>query len=414
MISSLQRQLRSRPSPVGHPEPVAHPGPVDAAVAAAVFACSFPGSLVTLPGGPELQWWPGALLTGVSCLALLWHRCRPRTTVVVTALCATVMVGMGHVLSVLLLGPLMVALHSLALRTDRRTANSLTCGGIVLMVGTALFVGPAGEPLVLKLVGPAAWLLLPTSLGTATRLRGDYLEAVRARAEHAERTREEEARRRVAEERMRIARDLHDVVAHHLVLANLQAGAVARQLPARPDEAARIVAELTGTTSSALRELKSTVGLLRQSDDLDPPMEPTPGLARLPELAASFQHAGLTVAVTVEGEPRPLSAGVDLTAYRIVQEALTNVTKHAAARSAEVRLTYSAAGVVLAVTDEGPGRRPGPSSSSDSPCASGGYGLIGMRERAQSVGGHFRAEQRRQGGFGVVAELPLQAEQAPL
>ncbi|WP_329274490.1 sensor histidine kinase [Streptomyces sp. NBC_01451] len=401
MISSPQRQLRDRPSPVERP------APADAAVAGAVFACSFPGSFFTLPGGPALQWWPGALLTGVSCVALLWHRCHPRTTVTVTALCATAMAGMGHVLSILLLGPLMVALHSLALRTDRKTANSFTCGGIVLLVGTALIVGPAGEPLVLKLVGPAAWLLLPTSLGTANRLRGAYLEAVRARAENAEHTREEEARRRVTEERMRIARDLHDVVAHHLVLANLQAGAVGRQLPDRPDEAARIVAELTGTTSSALRELKATVGLLRNSDDRDPPMEPTPGLARLPELAASFQHAGLTVAVRVEGEPRPLSAGVDLTAYRIAQEALTNVTKHAAARSAEVRLTYSAVGVVLAVTDDGPGKKPDPSNP---PCPSGGYGLIGMRERAHSVGGSFRAEHRGQecgGGFGVVAELPL-------
>ncbi|MDW4907262.1 sensor histidine kinase [Streptomyces sp. ADMS] len=404
MISSLQRQPPSRPRPVGRP------GPVDAAVAAAVFACSFPGIVVTLPGGPELPWGPGTALTGVSCVALLWHRCHPRATVVMTVLCATAMAGIGHVLSVLLLGPLMVALHSLALRTDRKTANSFTFGGIALLVSTALIVGPAGEPLILKLVGPAAWLVLPTSLGTATRLRGAYLEAVQARAEHAERTREEEARRRVAEERMRIARDLHDVVAHHLVLAKLQAGAVARQLPARPDEAARIVTDLTGTTASALRELKATVGLLRHSDHPDLPTgTTTPGLAQLPELAASFQHAGLAVAVTVVGEPRPLSAGVDLTAYRIAQEALTNVTKHAAARSAEVRLTYSATGVVLAVTDEGPGKRPaGPSSS---PRPSGGYGLIGMRERAHSVGGRFRAEHRGQGGFGVVTELPLQAEQ---
>ncbi|MGW3645890.1 sensor histidine kinase [Streptomyces sp. NPDC000878] len=425
MISSLQRQLRSRPSPnpnpnpnpspAGHSAPDGRPGRVDAAVAAAVFACALPGSVFTLPGGPELPWGPGALLTGASCVALLWYRCRPRATVVVTALCATAMAGIGHVLSVLLLGPLMVALHSLALRTDRRTANLFTLGGIVLLVGTGLFVGPAGEPLILKLGGPAAWLLLPTSLGTATRLRGAYLEAVQARAEHAERTREEEALRRVAEERMRIARDLHDVVAHHLVLANLQAGAVAGRLPDRPVEAARIVADLTGTTASALRELKATVGLLRHSDDRDQPdlpTEPTPGLARLSELAASFEHAGLKVAVTIEGEPQPLSAGADVTAYRIAQEALTNVTKHAAARSAEVRLTYCAASVVLAVTDDGPGRQRATPPAPDSPCPSGGYGLIGMRERAHSVGGQFRAERRREGGFGVVAELPIQTEGA--
>jgi signal transduction histidine kinase len=450
MIDNLQRL------------PSARPHAVDAGLAAALFACSLPGSLVTLPGHDRgVPWWPGVLLTGVACVALLWRRCRPRTTTAVTIVCATAVSTLGYILTVLLLGPLMVALHSLAVRTDRRTANTFACVGIVLLVGAALIAGPGDEPLVLKLLGPAAWLLLPTSLGTVTRLRGAYLEAVQARAEHAERTREEEARRRVTEERMRIARDLHDVVAHHLVLANLQAGAVARMLSARPDEAERIAGELSGTTSAALRELKSTVGLLRHrvdppsavdskvpathttdheartphapdhearthhapdhqdhthhtsdrqdrtphTPDADRPPAPTPGLAQLPDLAASFRHAGLAVTLATDGDPRPLSAGAALTAYRIVQEALTNVTKHALTGAAEVRLAYTHDRLVVTVVNAGDAddaRRSG------SPSPSGGYGLIGMRERAHSVGGHIRMGHRPQGGFEVVAELPVQ------
>ncbi|MDH6212770.1 sensor histidine kinase [Streptomyces pseudovenezuelae] len=394
------------------PPPSRRPRTVDAVVAVALFACSFPGSLITLPGRDlGVAWWPGVLLAGVSCVGLLWRRYRPRATVVLTLGCAMAAAALGYLLTVLLLAPLMVALYSLAVGTDRRTANTFTVTGIALLVGTGVLVGPAGEPLVLRLLGPAAWLLLPTSLGTVTRLRAAYLDAERARAEHAERTREEEARHRVTEERMRIARDLHDVVAHHLVLANLQAGAVARQLPGRPDEAVRIASDLTGTTASALRELKSTVGLLRREGDTDKltgnadrPPEPTPGLAQLPELAASFENAGLAVTVSTEGEPGPLSTGADLTAYRIVQEALTNVTKHAGVHSAEVRLVYTRDRLTVTVANGGGAR-----SGTGSP--PGGYGVIGMHERARSVGGHIRVGPRPTGGFEVIVELPLGAHQ---
>ncbi|GAA3806251.1 hypothetical protein GCM10022403_045330 [Streptomyces coacervatus] len=289
-----------------------------------------------------IPWWPGMLPAAVSCAALL---------------CATAASALGYLLTVLLL--------------------------------------------VLELLGPAAWLLLPASLGTVTRLRAAHLDALQARAEHAERTQEEEALRRVTEERMRIARDLHDVVAHHLVLASLQAGALARQLPDRPVEAAHIATDLTCTTASALRELKYTVGLLRQDGDTDKPPEPTPGLAQLPELAASFENAGLVVTVTTEGEPGALSAGADLTAYRIVQEALTNVTKHAAAREAEVRLVYSRDRLTVTVADDGGG----PPAVSAPP--GGGYGVMGMRERVRSAGGRIRVGPRPRGGFEVVTELPL-------
>jgi signal transduction histidine kinase len=393
MTNSLQRRLDS------------HPHIVDMSLAALLFACSVPGSMIALPHSDlGVPWWPGVLLAGISCTALLWRRGRPHTTAVLTTVCALIMAALGYILTVLLLAPLMLALYSLAVRTGRRTANTFTFWGIALLMTTALVVGPTDEPLVLKLLGPAFWLLLPTSLGTVTRFRAVYLEAVQARAEHAERTRETEARHRVTEERMRIARDLHDVVAHHLVLAHIQAGTLVRLMRTRPDEAERLVADLTGTTSSALRELKATVGLLRHADDVDNPLaatESTTGLGQLSDLTASFQHAGLTVTVITEGEPRPLSTGADLTAYRIVQEALTNVTKHAVTRSAEVRLTYSPDRLGITVTND-TGR-----ASPSSPTPNSGYGLIGMRERAHSAGGRLRVGHRPQGGFEVVIELPL-------
>ena len=390
MIHRLQRVLRC------------HPRTVDLILAAALLVCAFPGSVLTIPGRDlEVPWWPGVLVSGLSSLALLWRRTLPRTTVVVTLCCAMAVAALGYVVTVLVIGPLMVALYTLALRSERTTANLFTAFGITLLVGTAVIVGSDSEPLILKLLGPAFWLLLPTSLGTTTRLRAAYLEAVQARAEHAERTREQEARHRVTEERMRIARDLHDVVAHHLVLANLQAGTVVRLMRSRPEEAERIAGELAGTTLSAVRELKATVGLLRHADDSETPSGPAPGLDRLAELAASFEPAGLVVSVSTEGRPQPLSAGTDLTAYRIVQEALTNVTKHAGTGSAEVRLSYSHDRLGITVTDRG-GTAP-PSS----PATGGGYGVIGMRERAISAGGRLRAGHRPEGGVEVVTELPL-------
>jgi signal transduction histidine kinase len=249
-----------------------------------------------------------------------------------------------------------------------------------------------GYPWVLVVLSPVLFLLLPVALG----------EAVQARAEQAERTREEEARHRVAEERVRIARELHDVVAHHLALANAQAGTAAYLARGRPDQVDGILTELTGTTAAALRELKATVGLLRQPSDADS-LEPAPGLGRLPELTAAFAGSGLAVEVTVEGAERPLLPTVDLTAFRIVQEALTNVTKHAGTTTARVRLSYDRDRLTITVTNPA-GRltaKPG-----------NGFGLVGMRERAHSAGGSCQAAPDPGGGFTVTATLPVAADLA--
>lgn len=200
---------------------------------------------------------------------------------------------------------------------------------------------------------------------------------------------------------MRIARELHDVVAHHMALANAMAGTAAHLARTHPDQVPPILDDLAGTTSSALRELKATVGLLRQADDPDAPLEPAPGLGRLGDLTDAFAAAGLTVTVSAQGEERPLSPGVDLTAYRIVQEALTNVAKHAAAKTARVLLAYTHDHVNITISDDGDATAPA------APAPGGGFGLMGMRERAQSAGGRLQAGYRPEGGFTVTAELPI-------
>lgn len=215
-------------------------------------------------------------------------------------------------------------------------------------------------------------------------------------------TEHERSRRTLLEERTTIARELHDVVAHHLALANAQAGTAAHLALDNPRQTKQILTDLTGTTSSALRELKATLGLLRQTDDDRATLEPSPGLTRLPDLITACASAGLTVTVTTEGEPQPLSPGVDLTAFRIVQEALTNVSKHAAAESAHVRLAYTGSRLLITVTDDGPA-----STVVAEGAQRGGFGVIGMRERALSIGGELCAGPRPEGGFEVTTALPL-------
>ncbi|MFF4351430.1 sensor histidine kinase [Streptomyces sp. NPDC001530] len=391
MITSLKRYVD------------AHPRVVDVMVILQVFLLATLGSATSLrePSGDLIPWWPGALLGCVGSAALWWRRSHPRTVVAVTAAGANAASAVGYLITPLLLAPLMLALYALARYTNRKTGRITLLAVVALLVITAMTTDHYGHPWPLKTIGPAFWVVTPVAVGTASRLRAAYLEAAHARAEYAERTREEEARHRVAEERMRIARELHDVVAHHMALANALAGTAAHLARTHPDQVQRILDDLAGTTSSALRELKATVGLLRQVNDPDAPLEPAPGLGRLSDLTTAFAAAGLTVTVTTEGDEQPLSPGVDLTAYRIVQEALTNVAKHAAAKTARVKLAYTHDHVTLTVSDDGDAAAP------TAPAPGGGFGLMGMRERAQSVGGRLQAGHRPEGGFTVTTELPI-------
>ncbi|WP_330284957.1 sensor histidine kinase [Streptomyces sp. NBC_00588] len=376
-----------------------HPRPVEAAFLLLIYAATSNQYRRT---DTDTIWWPGFVLAAIACTSLLVRRRRPGTVVVLTALVTAVAGIQGSMFGPLLLLPVVVALYELTLRASQRAVRIHSVLAVVILLPTALHPDPGGDPWASRAVSLAFWVLLPVLYGSAVRARRAYLDSVGTRAEDAERTRYEEAQHRVTEERVRIARELHDVVAHHMALANAQAGTAAHLFATHPAQAGRILTELTGTTTAALRELEATVGLLRQPEPAEESLNPAPGLDRLPDLVAAFAAAALHITITVDGPVQPLSAGADLTAFRIVQEALTNVAKHAAVNTAHVNLAYSDEQLTITVSDDGgpvtPPRAPG-----------GGFGLIGVRERAQSAGGRLRAGHRPEGGFAVTAELPISA-----
>ncbi|MFG2961536.1 sensor histidine kinase [Streptomyces sp. NPDC048291] len=242
-------------------------------------------------------------------------------------------------------------------------------------------------------------LILVTAVGDAVRSRRAQLAAAERRAVRAERTREEEARRRVTEERIRIARELHDVVAHHITLVNAQAGVAQYLVRTDAEKAYRALGDIKETSHVALEELRSTVGLLRQPDDAPLSLTPVPDLDDLDSLVESFRRAGMTVEVTRTGDRRPLASAAGLAAYRIVQEALTNTHKHAGTATASVTLAYGTEMLEITVADDGSGTAP--------PGLGTGHGLIGMHERAAAFGGTLTAGPCPQGGFRVHAELPF-------
>lgn len=217
------------------------------------------------------------------------------------------------------------------------------------------------------------------------------------RAELAERERDVAAREAVVTERARIARELHDAIAHNVSMMVIQAGAERRALKASGDQTRDVLATIEQTGRGALTEMRRLVGMLRT--DAADQLVPQPRLADLGDLAAKLGDAGLPVEIRIEGEQRELPVGIDLSAYRIVQEALTNALKHAGAARAVVRLSYSADALELEVTDNGGGRA--------ATVPGGGHGLIGMRERTLMYGGDFSAGARPDGGFGVEVLLPI-------
>ncbi|GGR90094.1 two-component sensor histidine kinase [Streptomyces aureoverticillatus] len=356
-----------------------------------------------------------------SAVLPLRHRA-PLAAMAVTTACGVLVPPLDLLLSPLIVAPAVITAYSysLTVRNERRAASAvLLISAALLLAATPLF-GALSWKDASRVGAVAAFPLVAGVLGRSVQNRRAYLAAVEERAQRAEESRDSEARRRVAEERVRIARELHDLVAHQITLANAQATVAAHLFDARPEQTRKSLNELVETTGNALDELRATVGLLRQTGDTATPAEPAPGLSRLPTLLESFRRAGLEVSVHEEGTARPLPPGVDLTAYRIIQEALTNVTKHAGTGSAGVRLVWNRDRVTITVADDGGGARTAPAAStSTGPTAATGpsaattadrppgYGLIGMRERATAVGGHLSAGSRPEGGFLVSAQLPL-------
>src|SRR5215218_267064 len=225
--------------------------------------------------------------------------------------------------------------------------------------------------------------------------------AARQRRQAAERTRAEEARRRAGEERMRIARELHDVLAHNISLINVQAGVALHLMDEQPGQSRSALVAIKQASNDALGELRSVLDVLRQGDEA-PPRAPASGLAHLDRLVAGAEATGLQVQTRVEGIPRPLPAGTDLAAYRIVQESLTNVTRHAGPATATVLVRYGPVDLTVQVDDDGRG----PAAADNG--AAGGNGIRGMRERVAALGGELTTGPRPGGGFRVQARLPLE------
>ncbi|MFD5872856.1 histidine kinase [Streptomyces sp. NPDC060322] len=385
-----------------------HPLAFDAGLAVVVLACMVCASFTEPnPGhgrpvfGARVPEPSSVLLMVLGAAALVLRRRRPMAVLVVT--------GLLSVVEFLLMDPpapvvmsAVIALFTVAARTDRPTTwrvGLLTMGGLAM---AAMVAGPTPWYSQENL-GVLAWTGLAGAAGDAVRSRRAFIDAIRERAERAERTREEEARRRVAEERLRIARDLHDVVAHHIALVNVQAGVAAHVMDKRPDQAKEALAHVREASRSALNELRTTVGLLRQTGDPEAPTEPAPGLAVLETLVGTFRNAGLPVEVACTDPDSPLPAAVDLAAYRIIQEALTNVRKHAGAGAkAEVSVVRVGETAEVTVLDDGRGAGPLPAQAD-----SGRHGLIGMRERVTALGGTLTAGPRYGGGFRVHAILPV-------
>ena len=337
--------------------------------------------------------------------------------------------------SVLLAGVLVISLPS----DLPRVVAGLAAVAAALGLAHLVFSLHAATGLADLEVVPA--MAVVAAIGQAVRARRIQQAILAERAGHAAELREQDARQRIWErvhdERLRIARELHDAVGHQVALISVQAGAMSYLLgtgldSADPDstdlvKARESLGHIQRASGAALEELRLTVGLLRQPGESEP-VEPAAGLAKLEELIGSFAATGLKVTCEVIGQARPLPEAVDLTAYRLIQESLTNTTKHAAGASASVRLTYRPGVLALAVEDDGPRAVDGPRArdDDDGPPARGGdgvnpvgstgpagagngevgHGLIGMRERAAVVGGWVSAGPRG-GGFQVLAELPL-------
>ena len=306
-------------------------------------------SEVLRAGGPGPVWAETSLLVHLGVLALVGLQARPRVLVELWLLT----LGAGTILVQRMPG----------LNASADLAEMTTLSAIVLVAGGAL---------------------------------GGRRETQRRLAEQQRISDTERARRALLEERTRIARELHDVVAHHMSVIAIQAEAAPYRVPDPPEELARSFETIRATAAEGLGELRRLVGVLRADDDAGP----QPTLERLEELVATVERAGVTVTVAVTGTPRPLPPGVELSAYRIVQEALSNAVRHAPGSQVRVELGYRPAGLALRVVN-------GPARSVPLPSPTAGHGVLGMAERAAMLGGELTAEPRPEGGFAVTAVLPL-------
>jgi signal transduction histidine kinase len=362
-----------------------HPRRVDAAVAALLAALVIEEVLFSDVSGPTAALVPVTLL---ATLPLAWRRTAPvaAATIAVAAYAAMRLLVESEQEPQTPLIPLLLAAYSVGAHCSRRPAIA---GLAVLWAG--LIVIEPGDFIVLGPVFAGTW-----TAGRLVRSRESDARRLQELSEALERERVEEARIAAAEERARIARELHDVVSHSMSTIVLQAGAERVNLPEAQTSTHDTLRSIERTGREALAEMRRMVGVLRAGDEAG--LAPQPGLSQLDDLAERVRRAGLPVDVRTEGTPVELAPGLDISAYRIVQEALTNALKHAGEARASVVVTYGAASLEIEVADDGQG------GSGNG----GGHGLTGLRERVAVFGGTLETGGREGGGFLVRARLPLE------
>jgi signal transduction histidine kinase len=324
------------------------------------------------------------LVVPAAALPLLWRRRWP-VGVLAVELAVLIAVELHPPVGFPAFG-LLAALYTVASLRPRRVslaAAAATALSILPFAELTSWVGATRAGFQLSLCA-MAW-----AVGEVVRLRRAELAALEARAAHA-----------VAEEQARIARELHDVIAHNVSVMVVQAAAADDVFDAHPHRAREALRSIEATGREAMTELRRLIGGVRGPEAEAQAMAPQPGLARLDALAEQVRAAGLPVTVTIEGAPRALPAGVDLSAFRIVQEALTNALRHARATRADVRLRYRPTTVAIEVSDDGVGPPPGLNGT--------GHGLVGMRERVALLRGELELGRAPGGGFRVAARLPVQ------
>jgi signal transduction histidine kinase len=288
-----------------------------------------------------------------------------------------------------------VAFVTVVMSGRRLIAAGFLAAAFVSFLTLGPFMGPDEGPDLPRALAVAAWMLVLFAAAEVARSR-------RERAVEAERTRAEENARRASEERLRIARELHDVLAHNISLMNVQAGVALHLIDERPEQARAALAAIKQASNEALGELRSVLDILRHGNE-NVPRSPTSGLADLEDMISRAMSAGVRVDRIVTGTPVPLPSKVDLAAFRIIQEALTNVTRHAGRANARINLGYGEHDLTIVVEDDG---GDGSSGGAAQP-SGGGRGLRGMRERAEALGGELEAAPVPEGGFRVRARLPL-------
>jgi signal transduction histidine kinase len=372
---------------------------IDAAIAAAVITVEVCVSHEAAVWHHRLhqQGEPGALayaLLAVGGAALLARR---RYPVAVLAVTVVTTIWAGALGARAIWFAVIVAFFTAVLARRRAAAIGSLVVGYVASVWPPWLIGQRNHTTVAFALGLAAGLMFMLIIAELIRIRSQ-------RAAALEHSRQEELRRRASEDRMRMARDLHDVVAHNISVINVQANTALHLMDRQPERARSALVTINDVSKQALIELRSVLGVLRDVDGRgNAPRAPTPGLGRLGDLVDTAAAAGLTVRVQEDGQRAPLPADVDLTAYRIIQEALTNSARHSGGTTATVRLGFGDGGLRVEVDDDGttPGAGQPASRANGS-----GNGIAGMTERAAALGGTLEAGPRPDGGFGVRAWLP--------